>query len=238
MKTLEVKAVHQAENWCFSSKAIHGDGGPRPSFSAGYLILMACLAMAGCQQGASDPMTAAKSYFTAMKNGDEQAVSSASLGTSEQKEWTVMAMRSGVAYEKLDEAASARFGREPTDKAFDEMKRSLSGATAMLGVLATCEVKTDGTNATIAAKPEQVAKTPELRDWSLKLQNVGGQWKVVLDLEVAKQDFNAGAMAALAASLDQCATDTQAGKYKTAEEAKQAMMMAFIAKAKSGAPEQ
>ena len=206
---------------CF--KTVQGKGGLIHLFSFGCLLLTVCLAAAETRQDFTTPKAAANSYFLAMKAGDEMAVNAASIGTSYQKQWMVMFMRSCLAYEKLDKAASVKFGREQTDKVFGEIKRTCSLVTDALSGLTNCDLKIDGTNATIASKPSQTGGTPD----PLKLQEVGGEWKVVLDSGIDKADFSAALMEALAGSMEKCATDIGAGKYRTAEEAQQAQMSAM-----------
>jgi hypothetical protein len=172
----------------------------------------------------STPMAAAKSYFTAAQAGDASAIRNACIGSSEQKEMTVQFMRGCLAAGKLDAAATARFGRDATVDAFkDDLRRTASMMTDALVALTNCEVKIDGTNATITAKPGVAGSQPD----SVKLQKVAGQWKVLLDLDVSKQDFNTDLMEAMATSQEKCAADIKAGLYKTAAEAAQAQMSAM-----------
>lgn len=172
----------------------------------------------------STPTAAAKSYFAAMQAGDGTAVRNACVGSSEQKEWTVQFARGCLAAGKLDAAATARFGRDETLEAFkDDLKRTALMMTDALAALPDCDVKIDGTNATITAKPGTAGSLPD----PVKLQKVAGQWKVLLDLDVAKQDFNTDLMEAMATSQEKCAADIKAGHYKTAAEAAQAQMSAM-----------
>jgi hypothetical protein len=169
----------------------------------------------------STPLAAAKSYFIAAQAGDAAAIRNACIGSSEQKEMTVQFLRGCLAAGKLDAAATAKFGREETVKAFsDDLKRTASMMTDALAALTNCEVKIDGTNATIAAKPGAAGSLPD----PVKLQKVAGQWKVLLDLDVSKQDFNTDLLQAMAESQEKCAADIKAGLYKTAAEAQQAQM--------------
>lgn len=62
----------------------------------------------------------------------------------------------------------------------------------------------------------------------MKLQKSGGEWKVVLDPEIDKADFNALLLEAQAASMAACATDIKAGKYKSADQAQREMMSAMM----------
>jgi hypothetical protein len=223
MKRLEEKAAHKAVNHGISYRTIHGRSNLMHSLFVGCLPLTVCLAAAETRQDFTTPKAAANSYFLAMKAGDEMAVNAASIGTSYQKQWMVMFMRSCLAYEKLDKAASVKFGREQTDKVFGELKRTCSLVTDALSGLTNCDLKIDGTNATIACKPSQTGGAPD----PLRLQEVGGEWKVVLDSGIDKADFSAALMEALAGSMEKCATDIGAGKYRTAEEAQQAQMSAM-----------
>jgi hypothetical protein len=225
MKTIIPKAAHAAANQRIGFKTLHGKISSTPFLSVGCLLLTACLAAAEGKPDYSTPLAAAKSYFTAMKTGDAKGMDSASLGTRYQKEWMAMFMRSCVAYEKLDKASAEKFGREQTDKVFGELKQSCSVVTGTLDALTNCDVKIDGTNAAITFKPNPAGDTPD----PLKLQQGGREWRLVLDPGIDKADFSAALMAAQGASTEKCAADIRAGKYKTAEEAQQAMMSAMMA---------
>ena len=194
----------------------------------GCLLLSVCLARAGGQADFSTPLAAAKSYFAAAQAGDETAMKNACLGSNEQKQWTALSMRGCLAAGKLDAAATAKFGRGATVDAFkDDLRRTASMITDVLPALTNCEVKIDGTNATIIAKPGADGHTPDLLDPALKLRQVAGQWKVLLDVDVTKADFNTDLLQAMADSQEKCAADIKAGLYKTAAEAQQAQMSAM-----------
>ncbi len=175
----------------------------------------------------STPLAAAKSYFTAAQAGDAAAIRNACIGSNEQKEMTVQFLRMSMAAGKLDLAAAARFGRDATVDAFkDDLLRTASMIPDALAALTNCEVKIDGTNATITAK---AGSNPDAVGPGLKLQQVAGQWKVLLDVDVdvAKSDFNTDLMEAMADSQEKCAANIKAGLYKTAAEAAQAQMSAM-----------
>ena len=215
MKTLQANGAQQAPNHRIGSIYL---------LSFGCLLLTACLATAQSKPDYSTPLAAAKTYYMAMKNGDEKTLNSVCIGTGYRKRFTVMVMRSCVAYDKLDQAAAAKFGRQQTDKALDEIKRSLAWPAIALAALTNCQVKMEGTNATIIFKPNEAEEAPELA----KLQQASGEWKILLGADLDKSDFSAAAFEATAKSMDQCATDVPAGKYKTAEEAAQGMMTAMM----------
>ena len=179
----------------------------------------------------SSPMAAVRTYFTAMQAGDTNIFQRATLGTEYQKDWMVAYLRSSVAADKLTKASEARFGHDETARVFGEMQRSAAMATIGLAALTNAGVKIDGTNATIAFKPVGDA-TPD----SLKLQQAGGDWKIVLGEDINKADFNKDAMNAMADSTDECAQAIAAGKYKTAAEASQAMMSAMMNKMQNQGP--
>ena len=158
--------------------------------------------------------------FACVADGQQGAC----IGSSEQKEMTVQFMRGCLAAGKLDAAATARFGRVATVDAFkDDLLRTVSMMTDVLVALTNCDVKIDGTNATITAKPGAAGSLPD----PVKLQKVAGQWKVLLDLDISKQDFNTDLMEAMATSQEKCTADIKAGLYKTAAEAAQAQMSAM-----------
>ena len=194
----------------------------------GCLLLSACLASAGSQADFSTPLAAARAYLTAAQAGDVKTIRSACLGSNDQKEWTIQFVRGCLASGKLDAAATARFGRDATVDAFkDDLRRTAAMIPDALDALTNCEVKIDGTNATIIAKPGSDGHTPDLLDPALKLQQVAGQWKVLLEVDVAKSDFNTDLLQVMADSQEKCAADIKAGLYKTAAEAQQAQMAAM-----------
>jgi hypothetical protein len=88
-----------------------------------------------------------------------------------------------------------------------------------LAALTNCEGKIDGTNATITVK---AGPNPDALGPGLKLQQAAGQWKVLLDVDVAKSDFSTDLMEAMASSQEKCAASIKAGLFKTAAEAAQA----------------
>lgn len=185
----------------------------------GCLLLSVCLAGAGSQADFSTPLAAAKSYLAAAQAGDAAAIRNACIGSGEQKEMTVQFMRMSLAAGKLDTAATAKFGREETAKAFsDDLKRTAAMIPDALAALTNCEVKIDGTNATIV----KTGSNSDALGPGLKLRQVAGQWKVLLDVDVAQSDFSADLMDAVASSQEKCAANIKAGKYTTAAEAAQA----------------
>jgi len=194
----------------------------------GCLLVSVCLAGAGIQADFSTPLAAARFYFGAAQAGDSAAMKSACLGSREQKEWTIQFMRGCVTAGKLEAAATTQFGREATVDAFkNDLRRTASMITDALAALTNSEVKIDGTNATLTAKPGVAGHTPDLLDPTLKLQQVAGQWMVVLDVDVSKSDFNTDLLQAMADSQEKCAANIKAGLYKTAAEAQQALMAAM-----------
>lgn len=179
----------------------------------------------------STPISAAKTFFTAMKAGDTNLFRRITIGTDYQKDWMVAYIRSAIATDQLVKAATARFGHDEADKAFGEMQRSSTMAAVGLAALTNAEAKVDGTNAAVTFK-SGAEGTPD----PLTLQQSGGQWKVVLGEDINRADFNKDAMEAMAGSQEQCAQNISAGKYKTGAEASQAMMAAMMAKIQSQHP--
>lgn len=185
-------------------------------------LLTACAADA-VKADYSTPVAAARSYFNAGLAGDAAAIRNACLGSSEQKEMAVQFMRGCMAAGKLDAVATAKFGREETVKAFsDELQQTAAMVTDSLAALTNSDVKVDGTNAVITPKLAVAGKSPDAPGPELKLQQVAGQWKVLLDVDVAKSDFGTDLMAAVSSSQEECAADIRAGKYATAAEAREA----------------
>ncbi len=91
---------------------------------------------------------------------------------------------------KLGEGATTPFGAQETDQAFGVFLRSCSAVSGALDGLKNSEVKQDGTNATIIFKSDGKNPTPN----PLRLQQTGGQWKIVLGDEINAADFDQNAM--------------------------------------------
>lgn len=182
----------------------------------------------------STPLAAAQSFFTAMKSGDAGALCRASLGSSEQKEYMVVFMRSCIACDKLVQAATTKFGRQEADKVFGGMKASCSMAPQALAALTNAEVKIIGTNATITARTTD----PNPPDSGWKLQKAAGEWKVVFDVDVSKSDFGKEGLEASGKSAERCAKNIEAGLYNTADQAQQAWLSSLTAEMHAGIPEQ
>jgi len=174
----------------------------------------------------STPMAAAKSFLTAMTAGDGNRVKSACLGTCEQQEMIVMFMRGCLASGKFDAAARAKFGPEETLNTFnDDLQQAGARIPKTLAALTNCEMQIDGTNATITFSPAKSGSTP----LPIKLRKVGGQWKVLLEMDVAKVEPSTDLMEAMASSMETCAAEITAGKFQTAAEAQQAQRSAMHA---------
>jgi hypothetical protein len=203
---------------------------------------VACLLIAGCQSSKSGPgvaggvggapsppplnlstpKDAAISFGKAVEAGDlaqAQAVSITDAGTKE----LLAAMVPLVgALKKLDTAAVAKFG--PAGK---NVAGGGNPGAQFSGQYEDAEVKESGDTATVTGK-----KGGE----PLKLKKVDGQWKVDLaSMTKGPDDARAMAMAlpmfkGMTTSAEETTAEITAGKYKTADEAKQA----FTAKMMGG----
>lgn len=189
------------------------------------LLPLVCLGGVENQLVLSSPLGAAKSYFSAMAGGDAKAMASASIGSSSQRACMVELMRSCLACEELDQAATARFGRETTDNVFGETKRSFALMGDTLAGLTNCALRVEGTNATIHLRTSPTGGGLE----TLNLQQTAGDWRVVLEPIMARVESDAALMKAQAKSMQKCAADIRAGKYKSAEQAHQAMVSDLVA---------
>jgi hypothetical protein len=101
--------------------------------SFGLFLLAPGLTAAPAKPDTSTPSGTVRAYFTAMQKGDAKEMDSLSFGPNSRKQWMAGFMRCCLAYEKLDQAATAKFGRENTDKAFGELKQSCPPVTTLLG---------------------------------------------------------------------------------------------------------
>lgn len=187
--------------------------------------VIGCAAVAGTPDR-STPLAAAKSYLTAIKEGNAMVMGTGSLGTTNQKQWMFQFMRCYLADQKLETAAVEKFGREATEKSFGEMKRTFQAVPQALAALTNCDVRMEGDHATIIFRPLPGGDTPE----PLKLQKAAGEWRVALGAEIEKADFSPALMEAQASSMEKCAEEIRAGKYQTPEQAQQGMMAAMMAR--------
>ena len=96
--------------------------------------VIGCAAVAGTPDR-STPLAAAKSYLTAIKEGNAMVMGTGSLGTTNQKQWMFQFMRCYLADQKLETAAVEKFGREATEKSFGEMKRTFQAVPQALAVI-------------------------------------------------------------------------------------------------------
>ena len=174
------------------------------------------------KEDTTTPAAAARTFYGAMHAGDTNLFKRISIGTDYQKDWMLGYIRSSLAIRELLKASTAKFGKQPTEKAFGEMVASSEMAAVGLAALTNAEVKIEGTNATITFK--HGASDP------MMLRRIEGKWKVLLGDDINKADFDKNAVVAMAESQEQCTKDILGDKYKSADEASQALMTALMSK--------
>jgi hypothetical protein len=175
----------------------------------------------------STPKAGATAFAKALENGDLEAAKAASIADEKGVQILELLVPVMGSMKKFSDAATAKFGEEG---------KKISGENAeglnIAKQIEEAEIKETGDTATLATKN---SKEP------LKMKKVDGEWKVDIasmdtggaaaDIEKAKPMFTAMAKAA--------AEETQAineGKYKTADEAKQAFAMKLMAAMFSNMP--
>ena len=182
------------------------------------VLLAVCAMTAGSARAAdqSTPKKAAESFGTALVAGDNKAVREVSQGTDAEYK-TVDALGTMVgAMKKLSDAASAKYGK---DNAISKGAKDMDIAAE----LEKSEVKEDGDKATITNK-EKDEKNP------MKLVKKDGKWFVDLSsLPKEGMDQVVKMAPAMSKAATEVAGEIKADKYKTAEEAQQALGTKMLA---------
>lgn len=169
----------------------------------------------------STPKKAAVSFAKGVEAADMSAVKASSVGTEDDYKLVQSIVDFISSAKQLREAAVAKFGEEGKTISNDDManlsKQVESG-----------EEKITGDTATVG-KPQE----PD----PMKLKKVDGNWKVDL-ASIPEKEQMGKAMPKMQKVMSNAATDIKAGKYKTADEAKQAIgqqIFAVVAEQLNGA---
>jgi hypothetical protein len=177
---------------------------------AGFLI--------GCSKSdLSTPKGAAKTFASALERGDAETAKNACTGADPKVIESMAHMMPNM--KKLREAAKSKFGDQGT---------SILGGSEDMSDLAKkvddSDVKEQGDTATLT--PKNTSGMP------MKLKKVGSDWKVdASELSGAMGGAGTGMIDGMSKAASETADEINAGKYKTADEAKQA----FGVKAMGGA---
>ncbi len=208
------------------------------------LLMCSSFALAGPVVGPTgpkddfaNPKAAAASFFNAMVAGDEAATKNATLGTKEQQDMIGPMIQMMQASRKLSDAAKAKFGEADVLAAFGpEVANGQENMNKEITKLMDADETIEGTTATLTPKAEaasQPASQPASRPSTpMKLQKIDGKWKVDL------ASMQAGGTPTpeqlkmyqtMAKNIEQTAVEIAAGKYKTAVDARQGMVMSLMA---------
>jgi hypothetical protein len=175
------------------------------------LLSLGLAAIAGSSSAAEE--TAAKtaksvalSFAKAIQSGDAAGVQAVVVNGEENKDRISAAVHVLSAMRELHGAALKRFG--------DEGAALLAGTTDLASDIAAAEPKVEADRAEIAIKG----------GYPVVLRRIDGRWKV----DMQKMLDAAGGSPALALVMQQLAQEIQAGKYKSAQEALEAMSAKLI----------
>lgn len=190
-------------------------------------VLVAVCTMAAGSVRAADqasPKAAALAFGNALLAGDDKGVREASTG-SEADYKTVGALGTMVsAMKKMSDAAAAKFGK---DNAISKNAKDMDVAAE----LEKSEVKEEGDKATITNKTKD-EKNP------MKLVKKDGKWFVDLaSLPKDGMDMVVKMSGPMSKAATEVAGEIKADKYKTADEAMQAMNMKMLAAMTQSAPQ-
>lgn len=183
------------------------------------LTVVASSVLAADKPDLSTPKKAAKSFAAAVQSADMTGVKAASTGSPE--DYKMMESFAGVisAGARLRKAAVAKFGAE-------DGKKIVQGSPDLPAQIEQSDEKIDGDTATLVHTGEDPAN-------ALKLMRTNGDWKVDLNRIPGKDQMakSMPMMKELQKVLDESTTDVKDGKFKTADEAQQAVrtrMMAVV----------
>ena len=163
--------------------------------------------------GGSDPKAAAVSFARAVRDNDMAAARAVSTGTEEHYRMLESISSLFAGMKNYEAAAVAKFG--------EAGKSAGMPVPDMVGETEASDVTAEGDSATLINPQKPNAKDP------MKLTKKDGQWKVDLaSMPMNEQDKQAVAAAPkMRKVLDETAAEIKAGKYKTVQEAQQAMGM-------------
>jgi hypothetical protein len=160
----------------------------------------------------SNPKSTAVSFAKAVQSNDMAAAKATSTGSDEQYKMVEAMGQMMSGFKNFQSAAVAKFG---------DAGKSSQGPPDIVADAEGSEVKTEGDTATVINPKQPDDKDP------MKLVKKDGKWKV--DLSSMPMDEQAKMMAASASkmkkALDETAEEIKANKYKTVQEAQQALGM-------------
>jgi hypothetical protein len=158
----------------------------------------------------STPKAAAVAFMRALESGEVRAIKAVTLGSDDDYRLMSAVASAMRATRDLQKAANNRFG-----KAGDGIVPGQSGDP--VDEISESKVKETGDTALLARKEDPEGRSP------LKLKKTDGQWKIDLAALPDKRQINQAlpAMRATQRAMEQATADIKAGKYKTAEEAKE-----------------
>ena len=170
----------------------------------------------------SSPKAAAMTFAKAVEAGDVQAAKAAAINEGENAQLIETLTEVAANVNKLRDAAKAKFG----DGAAEQFVGNRKPLEEMSKQLDKAEVKQDGDSATISSADQP---------GSTKLKKIGSDWKV--DLAASLKDSPQSAqifqqlpfLKAIGVAMGETAGEISADKYKTVDEAKQAMQAKMMA---------
>jgi hypothetical protein len=192
-----------------------------------FLVAALCSSLVLAESKAPDlstPKSAAIAFGTALLADDSAGLHATATG-SESDFKTVGALGTMVsAMKKLSDTASEKFGK---DNVITKGTKDMDIAAE----LEKAEVKVEGDTATIINKEKADDKNP------LKLAKKDGKWMVDLgSLPKEGMDQMVKLAPAMAKAANEVATEIKGDKYKTAEDAQQAMGTKMVAAMMQAAP--
>ena len=160
-----------------------------------------------------DVKTTATTVATGLQNGDSAAVKAVCTGSEKQVEFVGIVVDLTKSIKGLSDAAGKKFG----DAGKAVIKDSGNPGEQFARQLADADIKIEGDVATLSAKDskEEVAK----------LKKIDGKWKMDLTAMSNQDEMDkaSGMFKAMSKAAADAAADITAGKFKTADEARQAV---------------
>ena len=188
------------------------------------LLSLACFASAARASDESDVKDAAKAFANALAKGD--ADQAKQYATSDDVTVAVITNLSPVvsASNRLHDAAVAKYGKDGEELAPNPAANMSDWSKHADESIA----KVTGNSATLTQKeepPKQGSNPPKERPEPLRLKKDGSQWKVDLSTMAspAQMKSTAPRYKAVAQGMNTTTDEINAGKYKTAKEAKAAL---------------
>lgn len=199
----------------------------RRDISGGWVVLLlascalAAGAMTGCNKSdLSTPKGAASTLAKALQTGDVDTARKASTGADDKTIQTLVSVVSGM--KKLQDAMTAKFGAEETKSMTG---RASNGMSDMLKKLDDADEKVSGDTAVV---------TPKGGGRPINLKKIDGNWKV--DLSELSKASASPMFESIGKAASETADEVNAGKYKSAAEARKAMTMKMMGGMLGGNP--